>query len=81
VVKKDNPGNIDILFDNLFAWKIGKYVSLTLGATMIYDNDIPYKRTKTDPVSGLEVPKDEPGEGLGWVQMKQLFTVGFIYKF
>jgi hypothetical protein len=81
VVKKDNPGNIDVLFDNLFAWKVGKYVSLTLGATLIYDNDIPYKSTKTDPVTGLEVSKDEPGEGLGWVQLKQMFTVGFIYKF
>lgn len=81
IVKKDNPGNIDIMFDNLFALKVGKFVSLTLGATMIYDNDVPYDKMKTDPVSGLEVPKDEPGTGLGWVQMKQMFTVGFIYKF
>ena len=81
VVKKDNPGNVDVLFDNLLACKIGKYISVTLGATMIYDNDIPYKKTKTDPISGLEVPRDEPGMGLGWVQLKQLFTIGFIYKF
>lgn len=80
IVKKDNPGNIDVLFDNLFAWKVGKYVSLTLGATMIYDNDIPYKKTYLDEL-GNEVPKDDPGKDLGWIQLKQIFTVGFIYKF
>lgn len=80
VVKKDNPGNVDVLFDNLFAWKVGKFVSLTLGATMIYDNDIPYEKTYVD-ATGTEVPKDDPGVGLGWMQLKQIMTVGFIYKF
>lgn len=80
IVKKDNPGNIDVLFDNLFAWKIGKFVSLTLGATMIYDNDIPYVQTFID-ATGKETQKDDPGADLGWIQLKQIFTVGFIYKF
>ena len=81
VVKEDNPGNIDILWDNLFSWKMSKYLSLTLGATFIYDNDLPYDNTKVDPVTGLDVPKDEPGSELGWWQIKQVFTVGFQYKF
>ncbi len=80
VVKKDNPGNVDVLFDNLFAWKVGKFVSITLGATMIYDNDIPYQKTYID-ATGTEVVKDDPGAGLGWVQLKQILTIGFIYKF
>ena len=80
VVKKDNPGNVDVLFDNLFAWKASKYLNLTLGATFIYDNDLPYKKTYIDE-TGTEVLKDEPGMGLGWMQLKQLFTIGFIYKF
>jgi hypothetical protein len=80
VVKKDNPGNVDVLFDNLFAWKVAKFVSLTLGGTFIYDNDIPYVDTYID-ATGTEVKKDDPGAGLGWVQLKQIFTVGFIYKF
>jgi hypothetical protein len=80
VVKKDNPGNVDVLFDNLLAWKVGKFVSLTLGATMIYDNDVPWPKTYINE-AGQEVLKDEPGAGLGWLQMKQIFTVGFIYKF
>lgn len=38
VVKKDSPGNIDILWDNFFAMKISKYIGAGLGFTMIYDN-------------------------------------------
>lgn len=81
VVKEDSPGNIDVLWDNLFAWKLAKYFSLTLGGTFIYDNDIPYETMTVDPTTGLEVPKDEPGQELGWWQVKQVFTIGFLYKF
>jgi hypothetical protein len=81
VVKKDNPGNIDILWDNFFSYKMTKYLSLTLAATFIYDNDIPYSKTYTDNTTGLEVAKNEPGESLGWWQLKQVLTVGFLYNF
>jgi len=81
VVKKDNPGNIDILWDNLLSVKVSKYLSLSVGLTMIYDNDIPYSDTYVDKATGAVVPKDDPGKGLGWVQTKQLFTLGFNYKF
>lgn len=80
VIVHDNPGNIDVLWDNLVAVKLGKYFNLTLALTMIYDNDIPYSKTYTD-AGGNEVEKDEPGTGLGWVQMKQVMTLGFVYKF
>lgn len=81
VVKKDTPGNIDVLWDNLFSWKLDEFLSVTLGATFIYDNDLPYVTTKKDPATGLDVPKDEPGTGLGWWQVKQAFSIGFQYKF
>lgn len=81
VVKEDNPSNIDVLWDNLFSWKLAKYFSVTLGATFIYDNDIPFETTEVDPVTGQDVPKDEPGVGLGWWQIKQTFSLGFQYKF
>ena len=81
IVKYDNPGNIDVLWDNLLSVKISKYFNLSIGATFIYDNDIPYTKTKVDPVTGATVDKGEPGEGLGWLQLKQLFTLGFEYKF
>lgn len=81
VVKKDNPGNISVLFDNLLSWKISKYLNVTLGATFIYDNNIPYSKTYIDKTTGLEVAKDDPGKDLGWLQIKQVFSLGLEYKF
>jgi hypothetical protein len=80
IIKKDNPGNISILFDNLFSWKISKFFNVILGATFMYDNNIPYSKTYID-ATGAEVPKNQPGEGLGWVQLKQVFSLGMEYKF
>lgn len=80
VIKKDAPTNINILFDNLFSWKVSKVVNITLGLTFMYDNNIPYSRTYTD-AAGNEVPKNEPGEWLGWTQVKQVTTIGISYKF
>jgi hypothetical protein len=80
VVKKDNPGNADLLWDNQLSVSIAKYFNVALGVTVLYDNDIPYEKTYIDK-NGVAVAKNEPGEGLGWVQMKQVFTFGIIYKF
>jgi hypothetical protein len=80
VVKKDNPGNIDVLWDNLFSLSISKHFNVALSATVIYDNDIPYEKNYID-ANGVETPKNEPGEGLGWIQLKQTFTLGIQYKF
>jgi Protein of unknown function (DUF3078) len=77
VIKKDNPGNIAVLFDNLFSWKVSKYLSFILGATFIYDNNIPYNKY----VPGTTTLKDEPGRDIGWLQIKQVFNLGFEYKF
>lgn len=81
VVKKDNPANIDLLWDNFFSWKMNKFLSLTLAATFIYDNDLPYHTRYTDPDTGVESDKNEPGKELGWWQIKQLFSIGFEYRF
>lgn len=81
IVKYDNPGNIDVLWDNIFSMKVSKFLSLTLGATFIYDNDVPYTKYKVDKTTGAAVDKNEPGEGLGWLQLKQIFSFGFEYKF
>ncbi|MES2703709.1 MAG: DUF3078 domain-containing protein [Bacteroidota bacterium] len=78
VVKRDNPGNIDVLFDNLFSWRATKFLTVALGMTFIYDNDIPFEpyldvaRTQR---------KNDPGRDLGWLQVKQVFTFGLEYKF
>lgn len=81
VVKQDNPGNIDVLWDNLLSWKLSKYFSVALGGTFIYDNDIPYVSKEKDPVTGELVDKNDPGNELGWWQIKQIFNIGFLYKF
>lgn len=80
IVKRDNPGNIDILFDNLLSWKPAKHFALALGMTFIYDNDIPYLTNYKD-AAGNMVPKTEPGKDMGWLQVKQIFTFGLEYKF
>jgi hypothetical protein len=80
VIKKDNPANINILFDNLFSWKLSKYFNITIGTTIMYDNNIPYSSTYIDG-SGNVVEKNEPGRALGWVQLKQVATLGVGFKF
>jgi hypothetical protein len=80
VIKEDSPGNIDMLWDNLLLISVSKYLTVNFGVTMIYDNDIPYKDSYIDD-AGNVVKKDEPGQALGWWQVKQLFTIGFKYKF
>ncbi|HOZ50759.1 MAG TPA: DUF3078 domain-containing protein [Chitinophagaceae bacterium] len=76
-VRKDNPGNIDILWDNFFAMKISKFIGAGLGFTMIYDNDQPGLKNKTETVNGIATPAYGP---LGWWQLKQVLNVGFSYK-
>ena len=73
VIKKDNPGNISFLFDNLLAYKISKFFNITVGATFMYDNNIPYIVTPQN--------KDQPGSNLGWLQLNQTFSLGIEYKF
>lgn len=80
VVKKDNPGNVDILWDNLITWKATDFISLSLGATALYDNDIPYESHYTDETGAL-IPKNEPGKGLGWIQLRQQLTLGLLFRF
>lgn len=76
VVKKDNPGNIDVLIDNAISFKFYKFFSMNLGLVAIYDNDVPYEKKFKD---GKD--KKEPINGLGWWQLKQFMSFGFNYKF
>lgn len=80
VIKKDNPGNINVLFDNLFSWKVSKFLAFTLGATFVYDNNFPYSKTYVDKTGAMQ-KKDDPGIDIGWLQIKQVFTLGLEYKF
>lgn len=81
VVMRDNPGNIDIFWDNLITVKLGKYLNLNLALTAIYDNDLPYHAEYTEAGTGVTKSKDEPGTGLGWWQIKEVMAFGFAYRF
>jgi hypothetical protein len=81
VIKRDNPGNISFLFDNFLAWKVSKTFNITVGLTLMYDNNIPYSKTYVDKTTGAVVDKNLPGDNLGWVEVKQFFSLGLEYKF
>ncbi len=81
IVKKDNPGNIQVYWDNLFVWKAYKNLSLTLGLTVGYDNNQPYSKTYLDKTTNTIQDKNQPGENLGWIQINEIFTFGLAYKF
>ncbi|MCX6301039.1 MAG: DUF3078 domain-containing protein [Bacteroidia bacterium] len=73
----DNPQNIDINWENLVAMKVNKYISVSLNTVLIYDDNILIQvdRNNDGNVSG---PEDIPGKR---VQFKEIFGVGFSYKF
>ena len=77
IIKKDNPGNIDIMFDNLLTYNFLKYFNVGFALTMIYDNDYPYKAQFNSNNQQIK----EPIGNLGWWQIRQGFTVGFVYNF
>ncbi len=67
-------GYVDVLWDNIFAMKVNEYIGMTLGFTFVYDNDVvPNKELLSNGTYGYG--------NWGWVQMKQIFNVGFAYKF
>jgi hypothetical protein len=80
LIKSDNPGNIDILWDNVFTFKFYKYFAINVGITAIYDNDVPYVKNFVDETGTIK-SKNEPYQGLGWWQIKQVMSLGFNYKF
>jgi hypothetical protein len=79
IIRRDNPGNIDILWDNFFAIKISKFIGAGFGFTTIYDNDVPGQkyRKKTDEFGNVVMDYGP----FGWTQLKQVLNVGFSYKF
>lgn len=81
IVAHDNPGNIDIFWDNLISVKLGKHFNLNFVLTAIYDNDIPYSDEYLDPATSAMQKKDEPGTNLGWWQIKEVMSFGFAYRF
>ena len=65
-----NPQNIDINLEIMLSMKINEYLSASISAMFIYDDDVDLYKTK-----GSLTP-----EGPGW-QIKEVFGLGFSYKF
>lgn len=67
-----NPQNIDVYWETNIGMKVNKFIAVTIGTTLIYDDDI-----------DIEV-KNEAGDVIGKgprTQFKEVFGLGFSYKF
>ena len=63
----DNPGNIDVNWDNMLNLKVNDWISASVGVQMVYDDDTPIL--------------DKDGKVGPRTQIKQLLSVGLTYKF
>ncbi len=70
-----NPQNMDVNWDLLITMKVNKFVSASISTTLIYDHDIPVPVYKD--ISGV---KTQTGTGPR-TQFKEVFAIGFSYKF
>ncbi len=69
-------GLVDVLWDNTIAMKVNEYIGMSFGFTIVYDNDVPGQQTYNADTQAYEYVSN-----LGWVQLKQIFNVGFAYQF
>lgn len=72
----DNPQNIDVSWETLIAMKVNQYISVNLNTHLLYDDNIkvPFDINDNGTV--------EAGEAVGSkIQFKEIFGVGFSYKF
>lgn len=71
-----NPQNVDVSWETLLAFKVNKYLSVNFNTHLIYDDNIMIMKDKNG--NGTI----ESGEGVkSLVQFKEIFGVGFAYKF
>ncbi len=67
---KDNPENVDVIFNNMILFKVNKVINFTFIWDMIYDDDIQI----------TELNSDGTVQGVGpRLQVKQLFGFGLSY--
>jgi len=74
-----NPQNIDIFTDHTLTLKVNDYLSTTISATFIYDDDVNLllEEAVLDDEGNLVVPaRNGPG-----LQLKEVLSVGFSLKF
>jgi len=64
-----NPQNIDVSWETLIGMKVNKYISVSFNTHLLYDDDVK-----------IQLPEEEGSVG-SLVQFKEIFGVGFSYKF
>jgi hypothetical protein len=69
-----NPKNIDVNWESILTFKVNKYISASITASLIYDDDIKVG-THTDPTTGSF---DQFGPR---TQFKEVLGIGFAHKF
>ncbi|HOX73836.1 MAG TPA: DUF3078 domain-containing protein [Bacteroidales bacterium] len=65
----NNPQNIDVSWETLIGLKVNKYISVSFNTHLLYDDDVK-----------IQVPDEATSVG-SLVQFKEIFGVGFSYKF
>jgi hypothetical protein len=63
-----NPQNIDVSWETLIGLKVNKYITVNFNTHLLYDDDVKIAISETESVGSL-------------VQFKEIFGVGFSYKF
>jgi hypothetical protein len=66
-----NRKNIDVDWQTMFVIKLGKYLGANVFAHLVYDDDI---KIEVDP-------EQSPGKKSAVLQVKEVFGIGFSYKF
>lgn len=72
-----NPQNIDVSWETLIAMKVNKYISVNFNTHLMYDDDILIKIDRNND-GDVNDALDIPGKR---IQFKEIFGVGFSYKF
>lgn len=74
----ENPGNIDIYWDNLLSLKVNDFISASISSSLIYDDDIDIQEFNNDGSPKLENGEEIIGPR---TQFKYVIAVGFQYRF
>ncbi|HOY39550.1 MAG: DUF3078 domain-containing protein [Bacteroidales bacterium] len=72
-----NPQNIDVNWENIFSFKVNKFISATITTQLMYDDDIIIAVDRND--DGVINATDGPGGPR--LQFKEILGIGFTYKF
>lgn len=75
----DKPQNVDLAWETIAAWKLGKYFSLTTSLNLLYDDNTNVTKSKVvDNLDGSTTTSTYQSKGL---QTRLISTLGMTYNF